>query len=208
MVLVHGVTLSSLAGYVQAFSVDRVLDLPPVGRPWGHPVLSALSPVESGHPARARSESVWALAQYAPSLYDALQQAPVPGAPNQRWVGGHDPARSPPVGAGEPTAKQYRFRGDKPPAEGDPEKPGDHRFRPLTAKERQRQQPASVWRPLTEAPQGISPAPLPGYGQPPGGGGPWGVPGYANPSDPAENTVPSDLDGENWFDRYYGRERR
>lgn len=214
LVLVPLVTLWSLAGRVHAYPVDQVSELTPGEGSWGYADPPVIRPGRPGSSSSLLPGGTRAMAQYAPSLYDALQQAPVTGGSSQRWGSGDDPTRYPPPdGAGGVQAKQYRFRGDKPPVAGDPEVPGDHRFRPLTAQERQRHEPASVWRPLSEAPQGVSPAPLPGHGQPLGPFGPpwgssWGFPGQANPPEPVENSTRPDVDAENWFDRYYGRGRR
>ena len=216
LVLIPAVTLWSITGEVHAFSDDRVPAPASQGWPWAHPALPALpafspEPPESSSPFAA--QDVRGLTQYAPSLYDTLQPVPAPERPSQRWEGGDVPSRHPPGGIGGAQAKQYRFRGDKPPAEGDPEVEGDYHFRPLSAKERQRNQPASVWRPLSDGPQGATPIPLPGQGQPrgvfgPAGGGPWGDPGLPHTLEPAENAGRPDLEAENWFDRYYGKDRR
>ena len=219
LVLVPAVTLWAPARQVHAFSDDRVPVPIPSGWQGGHPPLPLVSVAPPGssspsHYEAARDEAARVVAQSAPSLYDTLQQAPAPAwRSSQRWGGGDDSTRQPPVDGGGTPAKQYRFRGDKPPAAGDPEVGGDHRFRPLTAQERQRHQPASAWRPLIEAPQGAAPGPLPGHGPPPGffgppGGGPWGGPGPANPWEPPDNSGRPGIETENWFDRYYGAGRR
>ena len=209
LVLVPAVTLWTPAGRVHAFSVDRDAESPPLEWRWGLPAAWAVNTEPPGSLSPPSHEGEPAMAQGTPSLYDTLRQGSASAWPHQRSAGGDDPSRQPPGGMEGTPAKQYRFRGDKPPAAGDPEVGGDHRFRPLTAQERQRHQPASAWRPLTEAPQGAAPGPLPGHSPPPGFfGPPWGGPGPANPWEPPDNSGRPGIETENWFDRYYGAGRR
>ena len=213
LVLVPALTLWTVAGRVHAFLDDRVPDLATQGRDWGYSARAVLSPDSPRSPSTSSPAGGLEIAQYAPSLYETLQQDPIQERHGNRFQAGDGASGSQAEKAAVPQPKQYHFRGDKPRPEGNPEVEGDYHFRPLTPKERQRNQPASVWRPLSDSPQGTSPSPLPGHNQPravfgPPGSDPWGVSGPPDPVKPHENPGRSDLEPENWFDRYYGAGRR
>lgn len=224
LVLISALALRSEGVFAFPIPPDR-----PTGAesgPVAEPARGPRWPLGPPNPGFASQGDGLKVTQQGASLYEALQSPPA--FANQGGQGfaygsgvGSLGERAPAAGQGLSTgpapSKRYRFRGDRPASEDDPQVDGDYHFRPLTSQERQRNQPASVWRPLGESARGTSPFPLPGstppgwdHGPPPGPppGPPLGPAGAPDLVEHIDKPGLSGQESESWFDRYYGRGRR